>query len=69
MHCTRQQCTECFIDIVVFINCVCYGRWMDGFSTFYVGENGLVHKHVMDRVSNPMMSHLDCFMLPDTYHL
>jgi len=27
-------------------------RWMDGFSTFYIGDDGLVYKHKMDRVSS-----------------
>lgn len=26
--------------------------WYDGFSTFYVGEDGLVAKHVLDRVTS-----------------
>lgn len=25
--------------------------WYDGFSTFYVGSNGLIYKHVVDKVS------------------
>ena len=37
--------------IVVIFFC----RWVDGFSVFYVGENGLVYKHKMDRVSNWMI--------------
>ena len=35
--------------------CVCDVRWMDGFSTFFVGEDGLVYKHKMDRVSQSMI--------------
>jgi len=36
---------------IVFVWC---DRWMDGFSTFFVSEDGLVYKHKMDRVS-PLM--------------
>lgn len=27
-----------------------FPRWYDGFSTFYVGSDGLIHKHVADKV-------------------
>lgn len=27
-----------------------YYRWYDGFSTFYVGGNGKIYKHVADKV-------------------
>lgn len=25
-------------------------RWYDGFSTFYVGADGLIQKHIVDKV-------------------
>jgi hypothetical protein len=27
-------------------------RWYDGFSTFYIGGDGLVYRHVADKVRN-----------------
>jgi hypothetical protein len=29
-------------------------RWYDGFSTFYVGGDGLVYRHVADKVLSDM---------------
>lgn len=28
-----------------------YFSWYDGFSTMYVGDDGLIYKHVADKVS------------------
>lgn len=31
-------------------------RWFDGISTFYVGKDGLIHKHKADRVNTSGIS-------------
>jgi len=34
----------------VLLICCLLSRWYDGFSTFYVGGDGLVYRHVADKV-------------------
>lgn len=48
--------TKVHAEIMVNYLLIClFHSWYDGFSTFYVGGDGLVQKHVVDKVLNKFL--------------
>lgn len=46
----KRMCDYCIVLIVFTGNYFFSHRWYDGFSTMYVADDGLIYKHVADKV-------------------